>query len=49
MNFCGSSLFSVELEMRQAELARDEVKHGDEVLAGAIAASFAFGGLEEGF
>ena len=42
----GSSLFPVELEVGQAELARDKVEHGDEVFAGTIAAGFAFGGLE---
>src|SRR5271169_5320244 len=42
----GSSLFSVELEMGQAELAGDKVKHGDQIFAGTIAASFAFGSLE---
>src|ERR1035441_8692047 len=42
----GSPLFSMELEMGQAELACDKVKHSDEVFAGTIAASFAFGGLE---
>src|SRR5208283_5819477 len=42
----GSSLFSMELEMGQAELAGDKVKHGDEVFAGTIAARFAFGRLE---
>src|ERR1035438_9377913 len=42
----GSLLFSVELEMGQAELAGDKVQHGDQIFAGTVAASFAFGGLE---
>src|ERR1019366_77603 len=42
----GSSLFSVELEMGQAELAGDKVEHGDEIFAGTVAASFAFSRLE---
>src|ERR1035437_3670173 len=42
----GSPLFSVELEMGQAELAGDKVQHGDQIFAGTVAASFAFGGLE---
>jgi len=43
----GSPLFSVELELGQAELARREVKHGDEVGGGTVAARFAFGGAED--
>ena len=42
----GSSLFSVELELWEAELAGDEIKHGGEVGEGAIAAGLAFGGAE---
>src|ERR1039457_6262565 len=42
----GSSLFSVELEMGQAEIACDKVKHSDQIFAGTVAASFAFGSLE---
>ena len=43
----GSSLFSVELELGQAELASGEVKHGDEMGRGTVAARFAFGGAED--
>jgi hypothetical protein len=37
----------VELEMGQAELAGEKVKHGDKLFAGTIAASSAFGGMED--
>src|SRR5580700_2552593 len=43
----GSSLFSVESELGEAELAGDEIEHGDEVDAGAVAAGLALGGLEQ--
>src|SRR6266849_2513763 len=43
----GSSLFSVESELRQAELAGDEVEHGDEMGGRAVAARFAFGRAED--
>src|ERR1017187_5663522 len=42
----GSSLFPVELEVGQAELAGDKVKHGDQIFAGTVTASFAFSRLE---
>jgi len=42
----GSPLFSVELELRQAKLASGEVKHGDEMRGGTVAARFAFGRAE---
>ena len=39
----GSPLFSVELELREAEFARSEVKHGDQMRGGTVAARLAFG------
>jgi len=46
LRYFGSPLFSVELEVRQAELTSREVEHGDEVRGGTVAARFAFGGTE---
>src|ERR1039458_9895002 len=43
----GSPLFSVELELGQAELVGGEVKHGHEVRGGTVAARFAFGRTED--
>src|ERR1017187_6791257 len=43
----GSPLFSVELELGQAELAGGEVKHGNEVRGGTVVARFAFGRTED--
>ena len=42
----GSSLFSVESELGEAEFAGDEIEHGGQVSGGTIAARFAFGGAE---
>ena len=42
--YCGSAS---PADPAYLQLARDEVEHGDEVLLGAIAARFAFGGLED--
>src|ERR1017187_324459 len=46
-SFSGSLLFSVELELGQAEFAGGEVKHGNEVRGGTVAARFAFGRTED--
>ena len=43
----GSPLFSMELELRQAELAGGEVKHGDEMGGGAVTTRLAFGRAED--
>src|ERR1039457_1468403 len=43
----GSPLFSVELELGEAELAGGEVKHGHQVRGGTAAARFAFGRTED--
>ena len=43
----GSPLFSMELELGQAQLAGGEVKHGDEMRCGTIATRLAFGGAED--
>src|SRR5665811_940143 len=42
----GSSLFSVELELGQAELARHQIEHGDEMRCRAVAARLALGRAE---
>src|SRR5580692_9690474 len=43
----GSSLFSVESELGQAEFAGGKIEHGDQVDAGTVAPSLAFGGAED--
>ena len=43
----GSPLFSMELELGEAELAGGEVKHGDEMDGGAVTARLAVGRAED--
>ena len=43
----GSSLFSVELDLGEAEFAGDKVKLGDQVGGGTIAGSLAVGGTKD--
>ena len=43
----GSPLFSMELELGEAEFAGGEIKHGDEMRGGTVATRFAFGGAED--
>ncbi|MBE0541361.1 MAG: hypothetical protein IH623_08245 [Verrucomicrobia bacterium] len=43
----GSSLFSVELKLGEAEFSGDEVEHGDQMRRRTVAASLAFGRAED--